>query len=53
MINKIKKFAGEFKEAVISSGVTVKQLALGKAHMQDYMCIGAFFFAGVLLGSCL
>ena len=53
MIDKIKKFGGEVKEAATRSAFTMKQLAKGKGHMQDYMLLGTFFLAGVLLGSCL
>ena len=53
MINKIKEIAGDIKESVVSTGVTMKQLAMGKAHMQDYMVVGLFFLTGLGLGSCL
>ena len=53
MIDKIKKFGGDVKDSLRRSCLTVKLLATGKAHMQDYMVIGTFFLAGVLLGSCL
>ena len=41
------------KEAVVSTGVTLKQIAMGKAHLQDYMVVGAFFAAGLVVGSLL
>tara|TARA_A200000159_G_scaffold155053_1_gene168492 strand:+ start:536 stop:697 length:162 start_codon:yes stop_codon:yes gene_type:complete len=53
MIDKIKNILGEVKESTLSACTTIKQLATGKAHMQDYMVVGVCFAAGVVLGSCL
>lgn len=53
MINKIKNILVEVKDSVLSAAVTIKQLAMCKAHMQDYMVVASFFAAGVALGSCL
>ena len=53
MISKIKNILSETKEAALSACLTMKQLATGKAHMQDYMVLGVCFAAGVALGSCL
>ena len=41
------------KEAAVSTGVTLKQMVMGKAHLQDYMVVGAFFAAGLVVGSLL
>ena len=53
MISKIKNILSEVKESTLSACLTVKQLVMCKAHMQDYMVVGACFAAGVGLGSCL
>ena len=53
MINKVKNILVEVKGSVLSAATTIKQMVMCKAHMQDYMVVGAFFAAGLALGSCL
>ena len=49
MINKLN----ELKSALVEAGATVKQLAMRKGALSDYIVVGGVLLVGVALGSCL
>jgi hypothetical protein len=49
MIDKLNKL----KSAVMEAGATVKQLAMRKGALSDYLVVGGALLLGVALGSVL